>query len=69
MLKLLKKISTALQGIVTTTFLTVFYILVFVPYALIIKHFIKDSLDLNINRTVPTYWINNSNNNKFHRQF
>lgn len=69
MLDLLKKITTPITNIVTAVWLAIFYLLIFLPYGLLIKIFIKKSLNLNINKTSTSYWLTKLNNNRLHRQF
>jgi hypothetical protein len=69
MLKFFKSISDFIQKTITAVFLTIFYLMIFLPYSLLIKYFIKDSLDLKINSISSTYWLSKKDQNNLFRQF
>lgn len=69
MLKFFKSISDFIQKTITNIFLTIFYLIIFLPYSLLIRYFIKDFIDIKINTKASTYWLSKKGSNNLFRQF
>ncbi len=74
-LKLFHKIwmsfALVLGGIMTRVILTLFYIIIFIPYSLILKSFKIQFLDIKINENKNSYWNSRikKEQTNLHKQF